>query len=243
MNRPELILFDAVHTLIEPDPPVVAVYQQCGERHGCRLPEAELRARFAGAFQHASSRCRQDQGGRTDEAGEYAFWQTVVQAVFHEWKGQAVDAAFADLWHHFSRPEHWRVFPDVDATFAELRQRGFRLGIASNFDDRLLQICAGHPELAEAEPVFVSSRVGWIKPAAGFYREIERITSLAPERIFLVGDDFENDVEAPRRLGWQTWWLQRAGGARSETQLNTLTDLLLAPVLLALPGRANYHNR
>jgi putative hydrolase of the HAD superfamily len=226
LPSPQLILFDAVHTLIEPDPPVVAVYQCCGERQGCWLEESDLRARFSGAFQRAALACRQEKNGRTDEAGEYMFWQTVVQTVFEELKPPAVDEAFSELWQHFAEPQHWRVFPDVAPTFAELRRRGFRVGIASNFDNRLLKICSGQPELANVDRIFVSSCVGWVKPAAGFYREIERITQLAPEQIALVGDDYENDVGAPRNLGWQTWWLQRTGPADSTTHLSTLTDLL-----------------
>jgi putative hydrolase of the HAD superfamily len=226
VNRPELILFDAVHTIIEPDPPVVAVYQQCGQRQGCRLTAAELQVRFAGAFQQAAVRCRQDQNGRTDEARERAFWQTVVKAVFAELNAAAADAAFHELWQHFAQPRHWRVFPDVAITFAELRRRGFQIGMASNFDGRLLEICAGHPELAGVAPIFVSSRVGWVKPAPGFYRAIERITNLAPQQILLVGDDYENDAEVPRQLGWQTHWLRRKEPADSAGHLTSLTDLL-----------------
>lgn len=226
MIRPELILFDAVHTLIEPAPAVVAVYQQCGARQGCQLTAAELRARFAGAFQQAALRCRQEQNGRTDEAGERAFWQTVVRAVFAELDAAAADEAFHELWQHFAQPRHWRVFPDVAFTFAELRRRGFQIGVASNFDHRLLEICAGHTALAAVDPIFVSSRVGWVKPAPGFYREIERITNLAPQQILFVGDDYENDVEVPRQLGWQTHWLRRTGPTDPARHLTRPTDLL-----------------
>ncbi len=226
MSRPKLILFDAVHTLIEPDPPVAPVYQHCGERQGCPLNEAELQVRFGSAFAHASNCCRRDSAGRTNEAGEYTFWQTVVRTVFKELKSPEVDKLFVDLWQHFAEPRHWQVFPDVAPTFTELRRRGFQIGIASNFDDRLLQICAGHPELAAIEPVFVSSRVGWVKPAVGFYREIERITNLPPESIWLIGDDYENDVQVPGELGWQTRWLKRAAAADPATHLSSLTDLL-----------------
>lgn len=139
-------------------------------------------------------------------------------------------AAFRELWDHFADPRHWRVFDDVAPTFAELRRRGFQIGIASNFDARLQPICAAYPELAGVEPIFVSSAIGWVKPATGFYREIERLTGLTAEQIAIVGDDQENDVLVPRQLGWQAWWLQRLCPADSERPLRSLTDLLtLAP--------------
>ena len=122
-------------------------------------------------------------------------------------------------------PTAWRVFPDVADTVAELNRRGYRTGIASNFDQRLLKICRHKEALAALDPVFVSSGLGWSKPAFEFYREIERATQLAPERILLVGDDFEKDVEVPRHCGWQARWLVRPLASEGD-HIQSLTELM-----------------
>lgn len=133
---------------------------------------------------------------------------------------------FPALWQHFAEPQHWRLFDDVQPTIEGLLERDYRLGIASNFDQRLLSICRGHEGLAALDPIFISSQVGWSKPSPQFYRQIETITGLAPEQIMFVGDDWENDVNAPRNLGWQTRWLIRRETVPGVDQVGKLTDLL-----------------
>src|SRR5207302_1039003 len=44
------VFFDAVGTLIHPEPPAGAVYAEVGRRHGSRLTAAEIARRFAAAF-------------------------------------------------------------------------------------------------------------------------------------------------------------------------------------------------
>jgi putative hydrolase of the HAD superfamily len=221
------VLFDAVGTLIYPEPAVVVVYQAIGVKHGLELAAAELRARFRSSLQNANLRLRGERWNwQTDEPREVEYWRTVVRDVLAELTPAAAEAAFRALWQHFARAEHWRVFDDVAPTLAGLRDRGYRCGIASNFDERLRGICAAHPVLAQFEPLFVSSSVGWSKPVAGFYASIEQRTGLLPQQLLLVGDDWENDVTAPQSRGWQARWLDRSARGSTAESISTLTDLL-----------------
>src|SRR5262249_26989114 len=73
------------------------------------------------------------------------------------------------------------------------------------FDDRLLAIRGGLAPLARCpvERVFVSSRIGYLKPFAGFFRHIEQAVGLPPEEILLVGDDPQNDYAGAAAAGWK----------------------------------------
>src|SRR5205823_3691320 len=82
------------------------------------------------------------------------------------------DTLFDSLWQHFAAPASWRIYDDV-AALAELRRRGYRIGIASNFDSRLLAIAAAYPPLAICDAIFVSSSVGFTKPDRRFFRAVE----------------------------------------------------------------------
>lgn len=222
-----LVLFDAVGTLIYPEPSVVVVYQAIGVKHGLEIAAAELRARFRSSLQNANLRLRAERWNwQTDERREVEYWRTVVRDVLAELSPAAAEAAFQALWQHFARAEHWRVFDDVAPTLAGLSDRGFRCGIASNFDERLRGICASHPVLAGLDPLFVSSGVGWSKPVASFYATIEQRTGLLPQQLLLVGDDRENDVTAPQGRGWQARWLDRSAIASTAEYIATLTELL-----------------
>ena len=169
---------------------------------------------------------RLDRDLQTDEAFEYACWRQVVREFFNDRSHAEADQMFVELWQHFGTPSNWRLFPDAAPTIAELKRRGYQVGIASNFDERLITICQGHLALADVSPIFVSSQVGWSKPAAGFYRQIERLTGIPAQQILLVGDDYDNDVLAPAELGWQTRWLCRSSNTAEPSQIRSLAEIL-----------------
>jgi putative hydrolase of the HAD superfamily len=222
----DLVLFDAVGTLIEPFPAVADVYHSIGSQFGYRESQARLSADFALAFHRSYALQTHERQGRTSESLEVARWRTIVRETFDGLESPEVDLLFAQLWNHFADAAHWRVFSDVAATLTTLRERGYRLGIASNFDERLCGICQTLPPLGCFESIFISSRIGWSKPAPQFYREVEKLTGLAPQRIMLIGDDSENDAVVPRNLGWHARWLVRQAAKSSAGQLRSLDELL-----------------
>src|SRR5262245_45915751 len=105
------ILFDAVGTLIYPDPPVSEAYQTVALRFCLQLAADEIRRRFLRAFQQefvASGLTRPP----TSESFERARWQRIVTKVLHELP-DASGGPFEVLWQHFARAASWRVFLDV----------------------------------------------------------------------------------------------------------------------------------
>lgn len=219
--RPELILFDAVGTLIFPDPPVLIAYQRVGSAFGEESSAAELAIRWKTAFHNA----RTDR--QTSEAAEVEFWRAIVGQMLPGVPLSNREPAFQELWQHFSQPVNWRLFEDVAETFAELRERGYRLGIASNFDARLLGICRDLPPLQSCTDVFVSSQIGWRKPADEFYTAVQRAAQVPQPQILMIGDSCNCDYEAPRRNGWQARWLMREAAKAGTEQICNLKDLLL----------------
>jgi putative hydrolase of the HAD superfamily len=189
-------VFDAVGTLIHPDPPAAAVYAAAGHRFGSKLGEREIAARFAAAFgrQEAIDRAR---GLRTDEAREETRWRAIVAEVLDDVTDP--EACFRHLYEHFARPSAWRAEPDAGATLARLARRGYRLGIASNFDHRLRRVLAGG-EFRDL-PLVISAEVGWRKPSAAFFAAVSRTLGVEPRQLLYVGDDPENDYERARAAG------------------------------------------
>jgi putative hydrolase of the HAD superfamily len=214
------ILFDAVGTLITPDPPVAAAYQAAARRHGSQLDEAAIGARFWTALRaHAST------GGATSELAERARWRAFVGQVIDDVRGATAEVLFESLWEHFARPEHWRLYGDVPAALVELTRRGWRLAIASNFDARLRTVVAGHPALTACQPVFISSEIGFVKPDRRFFAAIEAALATRPEDLLLVGDDALHDIAGGQAAGWRTLRISRAGDRDSSPVLRTLADL------------------
>lgn len=210
------VLFDAVGTLIDPHPPVAVAYQAAGRRHGSRRTREEIEARFRAAL------AREERAGDGETSGgsraastacvtsaeqEQERWRRIVGWVLDD--ASDPEALFQELWHHFARARAWRLFADVRPAWSRLRETGCRLGIASNFDDRLERVCRALPPLSEADAVLHSAGLGYAKPDARFYRQAALSLDLPPAEILFVGDNRQLDYAAPRKAGFPAVWLRR----------------------------------
>jgi putative hydrolase of the HAD superfamily len=217
------VLFDAVGTLIYADPPVHAVYAEAASEFGLNFEETTIERRFAEAFRKHYPLATEDDDCITSEDIERSRWRAIVDDVFHE--VAPCEALFERLWHHFAQPASWRLFDDVTECWRRLRGRGLSLGIASNFDGRLIHICRSLPPLDRCDHYFVSSQMGDRKPTRNFFRAIERATGLEPQQLMLIGDDLEADYLAATAAGWHAVHLNRPGDAVAATSIRSLVEL------------------
>jgi putative hydrolase of the HAD superfamily len=203
------VLFDAVGTLIYPDPPVAEVYHCAGRKLGSKYSREEIAQRFPLAIK------KHHQGDTTSEEQERQRWERIVYDVMDDFDDPD-RRLLNELWRHFGSATSWQLYDDVAPVWWELARQGYLLGIASNFDGRLRAICRGLPPLDGCERIFVSSEVGFSKPVPRYYRAVEHQLGLKAEQILLVGDDYEADVSGPQAAGWKTMWLRRREAKRSD---------------------------
>lgn len=201
--------FDAVGTLLHPEPSAAQVYAEVGKRFGSRLEAPMIRRAFGVAFSRQEQLDR-EQGWRTSEARERQRWQAIVAEVLPDVTDPA--GCFAELYDHFQRPSQWRVDEGARPVIGELLERGIAVGIASNFDERLRKVLAGWSVFDRLNHVVISSEVGWRKPAPQFFEAVARSVGCEPRDIVFVGDDPINDYEGARAAGMEAILL----GARAE---------------------------
>jgi len=223
-----VVIFDAVGTLIDPDPPAAVVYAQFGRRFGSKHPAESISMRFRDAIG------RQDQADRLDglrrrstsEPREWQRWQTIVAEVFDD-VADAGGELFEGLWGHFSLGEHWRIFDDVVETWQALERRGTVLAVASNFDERLPAILASHEPVNACQRIYWSAEIGYPKPSPEIFAEVARRIDAAPEEILFVGDSPVSDYEGAKAVGWNTKLLCREQRtATGPDEIVTLTQIL-----------------
>jgi putative hydrolase of the HAD superfamily len=221
---PSVVFFDAVGTLIHPEPPAPAVYAAVGRRFGCRLAETTIRVCFRAAFR------RQEEADyasnhRTDEAREVARWRAIVCQVLDDVTD--VETCFRELYDHFARAGAWRCEPETAEVFAELTARGHVLGIASNFDHRLRGLVEQLPAFRPIRHLVISSEIGWRKPARAFFEEMCRQATTPPEQILYVGDDPVNDFEGARAAGMRALLLapNEHSSSATDDRIKSLSDL------------------
>jgi HAD superfamily hydrolase (TIGR01509 family) len=110
--------------------------------------------------------------------------------------------------------------PGSRAVLAELHGRGFLLAILSNWPlaatiDRFADEAGWTPLLSG---IYVSQRIGIIKPHPAIFRFVEGELGISPAAILHVGDDWAADVVGAVEAGWRVAYLR---GHQGDTPLPT----------------------
>jgi putative hydrolase of the HAD superfamily len=216
------VTFDAGGTLLAIVEPVGETYARLARARGIEADAARLDEGFRRAFAAAPPLAPGDAGRHASLLEfERAWWRRVVDASFRHALGddrlaavapstfeRFFDATFA----HYGRPAAWRVDPDARPLLAELRRRGVRLAVVSNFDARLHGVLAGLGLAELVDAAVPSSEAGAAKPDPAIFRyALRRLGDPPAARCLHVGDTLEEDVHGATAAGMRAAWLDRRG--------------------------------
>jgi len=104
--------------------------------------------------------------------------------------------------------------PDAAPALRELRTRGLRLIVVSNWDHSLPEVLREAGLLPLIDGVVASATVGAAKPDAEPFSAGLELARSAPAHALHVGDSLEHDVLGARAAGIHAVLLERGGGAR-----------------------------
>src|SRR5262245_55008245 len=206
------IYFDAVGTLIHPQPSAADIYLEVGRRYGSRVSRATCLRRFRKQILNQDL-IDQERNWATDEQRELERWREIVAEVLDDVSD--FDSCFAELYEHFAKPMAWACEPGVDEVLDELKRQGYFLGLASNYDHRLRTVVAGLAPLRSIRNLIISSEVCRRKPAPAFFAAVCRQAKLAASEILYVGDDRINDYHGALAAGMEAVWIDPKDHHRS----------------------------
>jgi HAD superfamily hydrolase (TIGR01549 family) len=137
-----------------------------------------------------------------------------------------------------SRYRNLRQYPETHAALTALKAR-FPLFLVTNGpaapQHREIDVTGVAKYFAQT---FVCEDHGLRKPDPRMFELVRRAAGVPPEAMMMVGDFWEADIEAPRRMGWKTAWVIRddakreaADGSRADAVVRSVADL---PGLLGL---------
>ena len=210
------VTFDVGGTLIEVWPSVGHVYAEVAARHGVNgLSPQLLNHRFAAAW-HAAGSFNHSRCG----------WAQLVDATFRGLTERPPSQTFfGDLYARFASPEAWRIFPDVLPTLEALAGCGIKLGVISNWDERLRPLLDRLKLAGYFEAIVVSREVGASKPSRAIFRKAIRELGVPPEAVLHVGDDLSMDVRGARAAGLCALRLKRGGATARAGIIKSLREL------------------
>jgi putative hydrolase of the HAD superfamily len=213
------VTFDVGGTLIEPWPSVGGVYAAVAARHGLRVAAEALDRQFAAAWAA--------KGNFSHSLGD---WSELVRQTFAGLTPAPPTAElFDDLYQYFATAAPWRVFDDVPACLRELKRRGLKVGLISNWDARLRPLLRELQLDGYFDSIVISAEAGAQKPGREIFRAAARQLGVPPETILHVGDSPAEDVAGARAAGFQALLLSRR---KTHVSVPSLLSLDTLPALI-----------
>jgi putative hydrolase of the HAD superfamily len=216
------VTFDVGGTLIAPWPSVGDVYARVAGEFGPPVPAMALNRRFAAAWK---------QRGKFNHSR--SAWKELVNETFDGLIDKPItEECFDAIYARFAEPAAWHVFDDVAPTLKELHRRDLKLGIISNWDERLRPLldCLGLSDYFHA--IVISHELGYAKPTPEIFHHAAQTLGTPPDTLLHVGDSADEDLAGARSAGLHAVIVNRRGGAdKSEiASLSALVRLLEATI-------------
>ena len=225
----EAVLFDAAETLFTTRGSVGELYAEVAHRYGSTASDQAIQDAFVRQFQHS---------GPVSTDSEKDWWKRVVHRVFSDvGMVKNFDQFFDDVYDQFRDSRGWRLFPETREVLEDLKNRGLRLGVISNFDSRVYTVMRSLDILSFFNAVTISSEVGYAKPHPGIFQAAGRALDTAADHILLVGDSLIDDVQAGALAGMTTVLIDRRNKYPNLSAFPRVSDLRQILPLLDLTPR------
>ena len=229
----EVIFFDAAGTLFHVRGSVGEIYSTIARKYGVASQPAEVQEAFVEAFRAKSTEGISPHASAGREQEERCWWMDVVRRAFSGRIPESVlPAYFEEVFDVFRGPGGWELYSDTRATLHRLQSNGYRLGVLSNFDSRLIDVLANLGIGEFFESVVFSWCAGFAKPDTRIFHHALHVMRVPAKSALHVGDSIEEDYRGASRAGIQALLLDRgnecpdADGILRITCLSELCGLL-----------------
>jgi putative hydrolase of the HAD superfamily len=200
------VLLDALGTLLRLEPPAPRLREQLRRLAGVEVDEETAARGFAAEISYYLS--HHLDGGDADRLEDLraSCAREMTRAIGLEGRLDPDLARQAML-----DSLEFTPYPDVPPALRELRGRGLRLVVASNWDCSLPWWLDRAGLGALLDGTVSSAVVGRAKPAPEVFRRALELAGVAPEEALHVGDSLQADVEGARTAGVRGLLLVRDG--------------------------------
>jgi putative hydrolase of the HAD superfamily len=208
MDEIQVVFFDVGGTLVESNGSVGEIYGRFARRYGIDQDPVVMTDAFSRSFREQPPLAF-PRGTPEDELHglERDWWRRLVLEVVPGFP--QFDAFFSEVYEFFRGREGWRLFDDVIPTLAELKDRGLRLAVISNYDSRIDDLLRDFEIERFFDGVHISSRAGAAKPDRDIFLSALRYHQVEPGKAIHVGDSLRADIEGASAVGMQAVLIDR----------------------------------
>jgi putative hydrolase of the HAD superfamily len=224
--RVRAVFFDVGNTLLYPYPSVSEVCRDVLLNAGHVRDVGAIDRLMPLVDAYYEDRYREDDTFWTDEAETSGVWVGMYALLCRELGiDEDAEVLARRVYDEFGDPARWRAFDDVRPAFERLRGRGLRLGVISNWDQRLESVLEGLGLGAMLDAVVSSAAVGLHKPDPRIFELACERVGVEPGAAVHVGDHHYADVLGARSVGMTPVLIDRFSGECPIDGVRTLADV------------------
>ncbi|MBK5210704.1 MAG: HAD-IA family hydrolase [Coriobacteriia bacterium] len=196
------IFFDAGNTLLYPYPSVGATMARVCQSHGIEKTAQDFDEHMVSFADYYAQAYENDESFWSEHDRQQRMWIDGYSLILRRAGIESdIEQLVNDIYNAFDDAQAWRLFEGVESTFAELKERGYRIGIISNWGRGLNELLEGLGLGAYIDSVTASAGVGMHKPEPDIFRHALSSLSVSADNALHVGDHPIADVAGCRAVG------------------------------------------
>ncbi len=227
----KIIFFDAAETLFKTRGSVGDIYLRIAQKYGSRASKEAIDQAFFNAFKKQPSPIVPQQAIAEHRTQiEKKWWYDVVKEVFSEvGMISSFEAYFDEVYAVFKGSQGWELFPETLEVLTGLKQKGYPLGLITNFDTRVYEVTKALGIAHLLDSMTLSSEAGASKPHPVIFKRAVDAHQIRPSEALHVGDSLSDDVEGALKAGLQAVLIDRHSlfkPGKDYIKIESLTELL-----------------
>jgi putative hydrolase of the HAD superfamily len=228
-HRPlRAVFFDVGNTLLRPHPSVSEVVRQVLAEEGHLHDLTAIDEVMPLVDEYYEDRYRTDDTFWTDEDRTSDVWVGMYSLLCRKLGIEnGAERIAARVYQEFGDPSRGEAYSEVMPAFRRLKARGLRLGLISNWDNRLSGLIAGLGLATELDTIVSSADVGLHKPDPRIFELACARLGVDAEQAAHVGDHHYADIVGAQAIGMRPVLIDRHAASRdwSPGCIVTLDDL------------------
>ncbi|WGV26841.1 HAD-IA family hydrolase [Halotia branconii] len=213
MERPKVILVDAVGTLFGVKGSVGEVYSQIAQEFDVEVAPEVLNTAFIKSWKAAPPPIFPDADPQDIPQREFDWWQIIALNTFESAgvlkQFSDFSAFFGELYIHFGTGQPWFIYPDVLPSLLDWQRSGIELGILSNFDSRIYSVLQSLGLSQYFKSITISTQARAAKPDPRIFAIALEKHNCQPEAAWHIGDSIEEDYQGAKAAGLRGIWINR----------------------------------
>lgn len=234
-NQIKAVFFDAADTLFSIKGGVGYVYWSVAKKYGANSSPEKIEKAFGKAFKSAPPLTFSGMTPAERKVSEKGWWFRVVKNVFTEvGMFNNFEDYFDELFETF-KTSAWELFPETKEVLSTIKNRGFKLGIISNFDTRVYDVCTDLGIIDYFDNFVISSEAGFAKPSSEIFNTALKKIGVSATQSLHIGDSLELDFHGARSVGINALLLDKKGKYKDREDIYRIENLI--DIIQILDGR------